>query len=164
MIAVYPGTFDPITNGHVDLIRRASGHFVHIHVLVAADTRKIPLFTVEERTAMIKDAVSPLANVSVEPFRGLLVDSVRRLKAGSIIRGLRATSDFEYEQQMALMNRRLHPEAETFFLVSSEDLTYLSSSFVREIASLGGDVSSMVPPGVKKALAEKFAGKPVARF
>jgi len=163
-IAVYPGTFDPITNGHQDLIRRASALFTRVHVLVAADTKKVPLFPVEERVEMVREAVRELGNITVDAFRGLLVDQVKARHARVILRGLRAVSDFEYEQQMALMNRRLYPDLETFFMVSDERFSYLSSSFVREIGSLGGDVASMVPPGVGRRLADRFAMKPAPRF
>ncbi|MDF1536886.1 MAG: pantetheine-phosphate adenylyltransferase [bacterium] len=156
-IAIYPGTFDPITNGHVDLITRAASIFPKVIVLVAADTRKKCLFTLDERLEMINGAVEPCGKtVQVVPFHGLLVDAVKKHSAKMIIRGLRAVSDFEYESQMALMNRRLENSIETFFMISSESFAYLSSSFVKEIAGLGGDVSSMVPPGVVDRLRQHF--------
>jgi pantetheine-phosphate adenylyltransferase len=156
-VAIYPGTFDPITNGHVELIRRSASIFPNVIVLVSANTRKSPFFTVEERVQMIREAVDACDEaVRVKCFHGLLVDAVREYGAKIIIRGLRAVSDFEYESQMALMNRRLEPGVETFFMISTEDHAYLSSSFVKEIASLGGDVSSMVPPGVEKRLRSRF--------
>jgi len=159
-IAIYPGTFDPITYGHVELIRRAAGIFPNITVLVSADTKKSPFFNVQERVQMVTEAVDAFdMAVKVECFHGLLVDAVRELGAKIIIRGLRAVSDFEYESQMALMNRRLEPGVETLFMISTEDHAYLSSSFVKEIASHGGDVSSMVPPGVEKRLAAVFANR-----
>ena len=157
-IAIYPGTFDPITNGHVDLIQRAASIFPKVIVLVAADTRKKCLFTLDERVAMITKAVESVSmTVQVVPFHGLLVDAVKEHSAKMIIRGLRAVSDFEYESQMALMNRRLENSIETFFMISSESFAYLSSSFVKEIAGLGGDVSSMVPTGVVDKLRIHFS-------
>ena len=157
-IAIYPGTFDPITNGHVDLIQRAASIFPKVIVLVAADTRKKCLFTLDERVAMITKAVESVSmTVQVVPFHGLLVDAVKEHSAKMIIRGLRAVSDFEYESQMALMNRRLENSIETFFMISSESFAYLSSSFVKEIAGLGGDVSSMVPSGVVDKLRIHFS-------
>ncbi len=152
-IAIYPGTFDPITNGHVDLIRRSAFIFPKVIVLVASDTKKECLFTLEERVEMVNNAVKSFSEtVQVLPFHGLLVEVVRKHSAKIIIRGLRAVSDFEFESQMALMNRRLENRIETFFMISSEEYAYLSSSFVKEIAGLGGDVSSMVPPGVVERL------------
>jgi pantetheine-phosphate adenylyltransferase len=148
-VAIYPGTFDPITNGHVDLIQRASNIFDEVVVLVAADTKKKPMFTADERSAMVSEAVDDYSdNVKVEVFHGLLVEEVKRYSARIIIRGLRAVSEFEYESQMALMNKRLNPQIETFFMISREECAYISSSFVKEISSLGGDVSTMVPAGV----------------
>lgn len=157
-VAIYPGTFDPITNGHVDLIKRAAFIYPKVIVLIAADTRKQCMFTVEERVSMVRDGVRDLCpNVQVEPFQGLLVQVVRKFGSKIILRGLRAVSDFEYESQMALMNRRLERGIETFFMISSEEYAYLSSSFVKEIASLGGDVSTMVPPGVDEELRKRFS-------
>lgn len=157
-IAVYPGTFDPITNGHVELIRRASAIFPSVVVLVSGGPKKSPFFSAEERVRMVREAVDLCeGSIEVKCFRGLLVDAVRKCGARIIIRGLRAISDFEYESQMALMNRRLNPDAETFFMISTEDHAYLSSSFVKEIASLGGDVSTMVPPGVDRSLKARFS-------
>lgn len=159
-VAIYPGTFDPITYGHVELIRRSASIFPNVIVLVSADTKKSTFFKVEDRVQMVREAVDECEEtVRVECFYGLLVDVVREFGAKIIIRGLRAISDFEYESQMALMNRRLEPGVETFFMISTEDHAYLSSSFVKEIASHGGDVSSMVPPGVEKKLRESFSGK-----
>ena len=140
--AIYPGTFDPITNGHADLIQRASSIFPRVIVLVSADTRKTPLFDLDERVGMVKEAVADCG----------LVDAIKELKGRIIIRGLRAVSDFEYESQMALMNRRLNPAIETFFMISSEEYAYISSSFVKEISSLGGDIHTMVPPVVAARL------------
>jgi len=152
-VAIYPGTFDPITNGHVDLIQRASNIFDEVVVLVAADTKKRPMFTTEERSAMVTEAVDDYSEkVKVKEFHGLLVEEVNKYSARVIIRGLRAVSDFEYESQMALMNKRLNPRVETFFMISREEYSYISSSFVKEISNLGGDVSTMVPAGVARKL------------
>jgi pantetheine-phosphate adenylyltransferase len=159
-VAIYPGTFDPITYGHVELIRRSASIFPNVIVLVSGDTKKSTFFEVDDRVQMVREAVETCeVTVRVECFHGLLVDAVRQYGAEIIIRGLRAVSDFEYESQMALMNRRLEPGVETFFMISTEDHAYLSSSFVKEIASLGGDVSSMVPPGVERKLKKSFSGK-----
>jgi pantetheine-phosphate adenylyltransferase len=159
-VAIYPGTFDPITYGHVELIRRSASIFPNVIVLVSGDTEKSTFFDVEDRVQMVREAVEACEEtVRVECFHGLLVDAVRKYGADIIIRGLRAVSDFEYESQMALMNRRLEPGVETFFMISTEDHAYLSSSFVKEIASHGGDVSSMVPPGVERMLRKSYSGK-----
>jgi len=155
-MAIYPGTFDPITNGHADLILRATAIFDRVHVLVAASTKKKPMFNAGERLQMVEDAVKGLDGVVVEIFDGLLVQVVKELSANIIIRGLRAVSDFEYESQMALMNKRLRPEVETFFMISKEEYAYVSSSFVKEIAGLGGDVDSMVAPKVASMLKARF--------
>jgi len=152
-VAIYPGTFDPITNGHVDLIRRAGNIFDEVVVLVAADTKKKPMFATEQRAAMVSEAVADYSdNVKVKIFHGLLVEEVKKHSSCIIIRGLRAVSDFEYESQMAHMNKRLNPRVETFFMISREENAYISSSFVKEISSLGGDVSTLVPPGVADKL------------
>ncbi len=156
-IAVYPGSFDPITYGHVDLVRRGLAIGDRLVVAVLANTDKNPLFTVEERVAQVRDAVRSLPRVRVEAFDGLLVDYLKKAKADLIIRGLRAVSDFEYEFQMALMNRRLSKRAETVFLMPGEAYTYLSSSITREIARFGGDVRGLVPPYVAKALRARFS-------
>ena len=159
-VAIYPGTFDPITNGHVDLITRAASIYPEMIVLVAADTRKECMFSMDERVQMVRDGVQDIcSNVRVEPFHGLLVEVVREYDSKIILRGLRAVSDFEYESQMALMNRRLDNRIETFFMISSEEYAYLSSSFVKEIAGLGGDVSTMVPSGVDEKLQKRFSGR-----
>jgi pantetheine-phosphate adenylyltransferase len=154
-IAVYPGTFDPITYGHLDVIGRASEIFDKVIVTVARNTAKHPLFTVEERVAMIEKSVKQFRNVQVDAFDGLLIDFARRKKAKAIVRGLRAISDFEVEFQMALMNRKLEGSITTVFLMPHEKYTYLNSSVVREIASFGGDVSEFVPGVVLKYLKEK---------
>ena len=154
-IAVYPGSFDPVTKGHADLIRRSLAFSDRVVVAVAVNVSKQPLFTLEERVALIRETVS-LPGVEVRSFDGLLVDFAREVGATILIRGLRAVSDFEYEFQMALMNRTLAPALETVFLVPAFDLTYLSSSLVREVARFGGDVSALVHPAVQRALKAKF--------
>jgi pantetheine-phosphate adenylyltransferase len=153
--AVYPGSFDPITKGHEDLIHRSLGFVDRIVVAVAVNVAKQPLFSFEERVALIRECV-PDKRVEVQSFDGLLVDFAKRVGATVIVRGLRAVSDFEYEFQMALMNRNLGPHIETVFLVPAFDLTYLSSSLVREVARFGGDVSALVHPAVQQALKRKY--------
>jgi pantetheine-phosphate adenylyltransferase len=153
---VYPGTFDPVTNGHSDLILRASRLFDQVIVAVAMDTGKEPLFSIDERVDLVKAAIGSQGNVEVVPFQGLLVDFTRRLGVPVIMRGLRAVSDFEYEFQLAGMNRRMAPDIETLFLTPAETYSYISSSLVREIARLGGDVSTFVAPVVKAALQGRF--------
>ena len=155
-IAVYPGSFDPVTKGHEDLIRRSLAFVDRVVVAVAVNVAKQPLFTLEERVGLIRETVR-LPGVDVQSFDGLLVEFARRIGASVIVRGLRAVSDFEYEFQMALMNRNLDPKLETVFLVPAFDLTYLSSSLVREVARFGGDVSQLVHPAVQQALKRKFA-------
>jgi pantetheine-phosphate adenylyltransferase len=155
-VAVYPGSFDPITRGHEDLIRRAFTFADRVIVAVAVNVAKAPLFTLAERVALIQKAVQHPA-LEVRSFDGLLADFAKSAGAAVIVRGLRAVSDFEYEFQMALMNRNLAPGIETVFLVPAFDLTYLSSSLVREVARFGGDVSALVHPAVRQALAQKFA-------
>ena len=155
-IAIYPGTFDPITNGHVDVVERAVEMFDRVTVLVARNTSKAPLFSDRERMEMIAQVFRRQPRVSVDVFDGLLVEYARRTRARVIVRGLRAVSDFEYEFQMALTNRKLAPAIHTVFLVPDERYTYLNSTIVREIARLGGDVSEFVPPLVRKQLAAKF--------
>jgi pantetheine-phosphate adenylyltransferase len=156
VIAVYPGSFDPITNGHVDILRRALALFDHVVVALAENVRKQPLFTLDERAAMIRSAVEHDPRVEVDAFSGLLVDYVRRRGARVIIRGLRAIADFEYEFQFAHMNRHLAPGVETVFLMTSEEAFYVSSSLVKEVASMGGDVARFAPSGVVEALKKKF--------
>jgi pantetheine-phosphate adenylyltransferase len=155
-IAVYPGSFDPITKGHEDLIHRSLEFVDQLIVAVAVNVSKQPLFSLEERVALIKAAVTD-KRVAVQSFEGLLAEFGKKVGASVIVRGLRAVSDFEYEFQMALMNRNLAPKLETVFLVPAFDLTYLSSSLVREVSRFGGDVSSLVHPAVQKALKRKFA-------
>ena len=155
-IAVYPGSFDPITKGHEDLIHRSLEFVDQLIVAVAVNVAKQPLFSLEERVSLIKATVTD-KRVDVQSFEGLLAEFAKQAGATVIVRGLRAISDFEYEFQMALMNRNLAPKLETVFLVPAFDLTYLSSSLVREVARFGGDVSSLVHPAVQKALKRKFA-------
>tara|TARA_B110000285_G_C15060670_1_gene582199 strand:+ start:242 stop:721 length:480 start_codon:yes stop_codon:yes gene_type:complete len=154
-IAVYPGTFDPITNGHIDLVMRASRLFEHVIVAVAINPSKKPAFALEERVNLAMQTLQDLPNVEVCSFQGLLVDVAREKKAQVIIRGLRAVSDFEHEFQLAGMNRHMEPNVETMFLTPAEQFSYISSSLVREVASLGGDVSAFVPPCVAVALNNK---------
>ena len=152
---IYPGTFDPITNGHSDLVVRAARLFERVVVAVAEDTHKAPFFDVATRLEMVRDALSGIRGVEVVAFRGLLVDFTTSVGAGAIIRGLRAVSDFEYEFQLAGMNRRLAPQVETLFMTPAEQYAYISSSLVREVARLGGDVSGFVSPVVAAALRER---------
>lgn len=156
LIAIYPGTFDPVTNGHVDVIQRATVLFPKVIVLVARNSSKTPMFTDTERVKMIKDVFRGNRMISVEVFDGLLVDYARNNKATVLVRGLRAVSDFEYEFQMALMNRKLDPNIDTVFLMPHARYTYLNSTIVREVARLGGDVSGFVPQNVLKCLQEKL--------
>jgi pantetheine-phosphate adenylyltransferase len=155
-IAIYPGTFDPITNGHLDVIRRCLTLFDKVIVAVAQREEKNPLFSIEERVKILKGVLKGMNNVEVDSFDGLLVDYAKEKGARAVIRGLRAVSDFEYEFQMALMNRRLDSSIETVFLTPSEEHSFLSSSLVKEIASLGGDISNMVPEGVGNKIKEKY--------
>jgi len=154
--ALYPGTFDPITNGHLDLIKRASRIFDHLVVAVADNPAKETLLTREERVSLLKASVKGLKNVEVRHFSGLTVEYAHKLKVTAIIRGLRVFSDFEYEFQMALMNRKLVPEVETVFLVPSEQHTYVSSTLIKDIAGFGSDISSFVPPPVVERLRDRF--------
>jgi pantetheine-phosphate adenylyltransferase len=154
-LAIYPGTFDPITNGHADILRRALKIFDRVVVALAENVRKEPLFSIAERRAMITDALGGDPRVEVDAFQGLLVDYVKRRQAGVVIRGLRALADFEYEFQFAHMNRHLAPDIETVFLMTSEESFYVSSSLVKEVALMGGDISRMVPSAVVSALEGK---------
>ena len=155
-IAIYPGTFDPITFGHIDVIERACEIFDRVIVTVAHNTSKQPLFTDEERVEMIRENIGKYKNATVECFSGLLVQFAEQKKATAIIRGLRAVSDFEYEFQMALTNRKLNNKISTVFLMPHEQYTYLNSNIVREIARFGGDVSKFVPPSVRRRLEKKI--------
>ena len=155
--AVYPGTFDPITRGHEDLVRRATTLFDEIVVGVADSHGKQPFFTLQERLRLAREVLKPYRKVRVEGFRGLLIDFIRSEKAKVIVRGLRAVSDFEYEFQMAGMNRNLYPDVETLFLTPAEQYMFISATMVREIALLGGDVSKFVQPFVVRSLAAKLA-------
>ncbi len=154
-VGIYPGSFDPLTKGHEDLIHRSLGFLDKLVVAVAVNVGKQPLFSLDERLALIRETVKD-AKVDVQSFDGLLVEFARKIGATVIVRGLRAVSDFEYEFQMALMNRHLAPKLETIFLVPAFDLTYLSSSLVREVARFGGDVSGLVHPAVQAALRKKL--------
>ncbi|HEX7047630.1 MAG TPA: pantetheine-phosphate adenylyltransferase [Gammaproteobacteria bacterium] len=156
---LYPGTFDPITNGHHDLIRRAANLFDRLVVAVAADTGKQSAFTLEQRVALVKKVVADVPNVDVMGFSGLTVEFARSHGITAILRGLRAVSDFEFEFQMAAMNRHLGPEVETLFLTPAEHFTFISSSLVRQVASLGADVSELVHPEVAAALQERYKQK-----
>ena len=157
--AIYPGSFDPMTNGHLDLVLRASKLFDRVIVTIANNDAKQPLFTVKERQTMVQKAVCAWPKVEVDSFQGLLVDYVERRAGDAIIRGLRAVSDFEFEFQMALMNRKLNERVETIFMMPRESYTFLSSRMVKELARLGGDVSSFVPAHVQAAMSKKFRKK-----
>jgi pantetheine-phosphate adenylyltransferase len=150
--ALYPGTFDPPTNGHIDLIQRGSKLFEHLTVGILNNPVKNPLFTVEERVEMLREATAALGNVSVATFDGLMVDFARQLDAKAVLRGIRAISDYEHEFQMALMNRRLAPEIETVFLQPAGRYSFVSSRMLKEVFSFGGDVTGLVPPNVLKRL------------
>jgi pantetheine-phosphate adenylyltransferase len=154
--AIYPGSFDPVTCGHLDVIQRAARLFDELVVAVAFNDQKQSMFTPEERMVLIREATASVGNIRVACFDGLLVDFARREGAGAVIRGLRAISDFEFEFQMALMNRKLEPGIETIFLTPREEFTYLSSRIIKEIARLGGKVEAFVPPSVERALRNKF--------
>ena len=157
--AVYPGMFDPITNGHLDLIQRSLRIFDELIVAVVANPSKSPLFTTKERLELIDEATAGLSNLRITSFDGLLIDLVERERADVIVRGIRAVSDFEYEFQMALMNRKLRNTIETVFMMPHERYTYISSRLIKEVASLGAAVTGMVPPVVEKRLMEKFSKK-----
>ena len=155
--AIYPGSFDPLTNGHLDVIERAVKLFDQVIVAIANNDAKNPLFTLAERRDLVNRSVSLLKNVETDTFDGLLVEYVERRSGQAILRGLRAVSDFEFEFQLALMNRKLNERVETIFMMPKETYTFLSSRIVKEIARLGGDVSAFVPPHVREALAKKLA-------
>ncbi len=154
--AIYPGTFDPITNGHIDVIQRTLKIFDDVIIAVAPSYKKEPLFSTEERVRLIKESVKEIGRVEVEVFDVLLIDYAKSRGAIALVRGLRAVSDFEYELQMALMNRRMDANIETVFMMPSEENTFLSSTMVKEVASLGGLVRGLVPEHVEKALVKKF--------
>jgi pantetheine-phosphate adenylyltransferase len=154
---IYPGSFDPLTNGHLDLIHRAAKLFDRVIVAVAKNESKNPLFTLSERLALVTKSIQDLPNVAADAFDGLLVDYVERCSGQAVIRGLRAVSDFEFEFQLALMNRKLNERIETIFMMPKDTYTFLSSRIVKEIARLGGDVSAFVPPQVQAALKDKLA-------
>ncbi len=152
-----PGSFDPVTNGHYDIISRAATMFDEVLIAVAKNSTKTPLFTIDERVEMLTEVCAPCPNVTITTFEGLLVEFARNHGVTAIVKGLRAVSDFEYELQMALMNRRLQPEIETIFLMTGADYSYLSSSIVKEIARLGGAVEGLVPDCVEQRLRQKVA-------
>ncbi|OFW41807.1 MAG: pantetheine-phosphate adenylyltransferase [Acidobacteria bacterium RIFCSPLOWO2_12_FULL_67_14b] len=158
-IAIYPGSFDPLTSGHVDIIERGARIFDSIIVAILANVEKKPLFTENERVSIIRDVFKQTTNVQVETFDGLLVDYAQRKKASVLVRGLRAVSDFEYEFQMALMNRHLAPGIETVFMMPDEKYTYISSRLIKEVFMLGGAIDGLVPPIVEDKLKRKQAGK-----
>jgi pantetheine-phosphate adenylyltransferase len=155
-VAIYPGSFDPVTNGHLDLIKRGLLLFDQLVVAIADNPDKKPLFSTEERLYMVKTAIKGLKRVKVILFAGLLADMAKRLKASAIIRGVRAVSDFEFEFQLASMNRKLAPKTETVFLIPSEKYTYLSSNLIKDVARFNGDINCFVPQIVEKKLKEKF--------
>jgi len=161
--AIYPGSFDPLTNGHLDVVQRAAKLFDRVIVAVAQNEGKNPLFSQAERVELAKQAVAHLPNVRTDSFAGLLVEYVAAKKARAIVRGLRAVSDFEFEFQLALMNRKLDEKIETIFMMPKDTYTFLSSRIVKEIARLGGDVTQFVPPNVQAALLEKLNSKPPSR-
>ncbi|HCD51023.1 MAG TPA: pantetheine-phosphate adenylyltransferase [Balneolaceae bacterium] len=162
-IALYPGSFDPITNGHLDILERASNLFDKVYVTVAVNKQKNSVFTGDEREALIRECIEGKEwadNVEINQFTGLLVNHAKKLNANTLIRGVRQISDFEYEFRMALTNKRLQPDVDTIFLMPDEEFTFISASLVKEIAYWDGDLSSFVPPIVEKALKEKFSSKP----
>ncbi len=162
-VAIYPGSFDPLTNGHVDIIERGARIFDRIVVAMLVNIEKSPLFTVPEREDIVRTVFRGRPNVEVDTFDGLLVEYARRKKATAIVRGLRAISDFEYEMQMALMNRRLNPEVETVFMMPAEPYTYVSSRLVKEVVALGGTVTGLVPEIVEERLREKRLARTTLR-
>ncbi len=160
VVAIYPGSFDPITNGHLDLIQRASALFDKLIVAILRNAEKEALFSVEERTEMLQEVVREFPNIEVASFDGLLVDYAAQRGATVILRGIRAVSDYEYELQMALMNRRLRPEIETVFLLAGEAHSFISSRLVKEVIRLGGNIAGLVPPSVEGRLRRRLLGEP----
>lgn len=158
MRAIYPGSFDPVTNGHIDIIERSAKKMDHLIVAVLNNPSKNSLFDLDEKIALLKEVTSHIPNVEIDSFSGLLTDYALKRDCTNMVRGLRAVSDFEYEMQMALVNNKMYPEIETFFMVSSGEYAYLSSSIVREVAEFGGNVSFFVPKVVEEALEKKFRG------
>lgn len=158
-VAVYPGTFDPITNGHLDILERIAAQFDQVIIAIAEDNYKKTLFTLEERKDLVRNACQHLPNITVEAFDGLLINFVQTRKADVIVRGLRAVSDFEYEMKMAMMNKRLNTDVETIFLMSASRYSFLSSTIIKQVAMLGGSVTGLVPPDVEKALLERYSTK-----
>ncbi len=158
VVAIYPGSFDPITCGHLDVIERGARLCDRLIVSILRNEAKSPLFTIEERMKMLSEVTTPYPNVEVDCFDGLLADYAMRRGARAIIRGIRAISDYEYELQMALMNRRLQPELETVFLLAGEQYSFVSSKLVKEVISLGGNIAGLVPPTVEKRLRERLRG------
>ncbi|RKD75466.1 phosphopantetheine adenylyltransferase [Sinobaca qinghaiensis] len=156
-VAVYPGSFDPITNGHLDIIERSAKVFDRVIISVLHNRNKVPLFSVEERVAMLQDSIQHIPNTEVDSFNGLLIEYIKEKKAHTIVRGLRAVSDFEYEMQAASINRKLAPNIETFFMMTNNQYSYLSSSIVKEVAKYEADVSDLVPPMVERELKKKFS-------
>lgn len=159
MIAIYPGSFDPITNGHLDLIQRGSRMFDRLIVSILRNDAKQPLFTVEERMEMLREVVQVYPNVAVDTFEGLLVEHAAARSATVLLRGIRAISDYEYELQMALMNRRLRPDIETVFLMANESYSFISSRLVKEVFGLGGSITGLVPPSVEQRLRRRMANQ-----
>src|SRR5699024_301779 len=155
-LAVVPGSFDPITNGHLDIITRAAKVFTEVHVVIMHNSAKTSLFTVEERIALIQEATKDLPNVTVDTSDGLMIEYAKKIGAVAVVRGLRAVTDFEYEMQITSMNRVLDEGIETFFIMTKNQYSFLSSSIVKEVAKYGGNISELVPPVVEKALTEKF--------
>ena len=156
-MAICPGTFDPITNGHLDIIKRAMDLFDRVIIGVSADNYKQTLFSLEERVALIKDVVKDYPKAAVKPFSGLLVDFARQEKAIAVVRGLRAVSDFEFEFQMSIMNKKLADDIETVFLMTATEYSFISSSIIRQVASLGGCIRGLVPPPVEQALLKRYS-------
>lgn len=155
VLAIYPGSFDPVTNGHLDLIERGAKLFDRLIVAILRNTEKAPLFTIAERTEMLRDVTAPFQNVEIDCFHGLLVDYARERDAQVLLRGIRAVSDYEFELQMAMMNRKLQPGLETVFMLPAVEYSFLSSRLVREIAQLGGSVAGLVPAAVERRLRAK---------